>query len=117
MNLLDVDGQYLASRALLDLQSKTINLCAFAPDDDTRPSGVDGDLQFVARTLNFDGGNSRCLELVLETLLELQVLVKKTGVILLRKPARLPGLVVTQAEPVWMYFLTHPTPPSIREQG
>src|SRR5208337_652173 len=66
------------------------------------------DLQLVARTLDFDVRHARGLQLVLETLFELQVLVEKLGVILLREPARLPGLVVTQAEPVRMYFLTHP---------
>ena len=112
MNFLDIDRQNLASRALLDLLPQAINLRAFAPYDDAGPSGVNGDSQLVARTLDFDGRHTRSLQLALETLLELQVLVKKISVILLREPTRLPGLVVTQAEPIGMNLLTHLYPPA-----
>ena len=81
--------------------------CALAADDDAGARGVDVDLQLVGGALDLDLRDAGVLEALLQVLLERQVLVQQVGVVLAREPARLPGLVEPDPEPVRVNFLTH----------
>ena len=81
--------------------------CALAADDDAGTRGVDVDLQLVGGALDLDLGHAGVLEPLLEVRLQRQVLVQQIGVVLGREPARLPGLVEPDPEPVRVNFLTH----------
>src|SRR2546427_616370 len=73
VHFLNVDGQHLTPRPLLDFLAKPVNLGALAADDDPRSGGKDSDLQLVPRPLHFDGGDARRAQLILEPLLQLRV--------------------------------------------
>ncbi len=44
---------------------------------------------------------------LLQIALQLQILQQELAILLLRKPMRMPVLVVAEAKTVWMNFLTH----------
>jgi hypothetical protein len=116
VNFLNVDGQHLASRALLNFLPEAVDFRTLATDDNARPRGENGHLKLVAGALNFNRRHARSAKLVFEPLLKLQVFVEQVGVIFLGVPTRLPRFVVSQAEPKRMNFLTHPMPPSFRRR-
>src|SRR4029450_13065601 len=80
---------------------------SLAADDDAGARGVDVDLQVAGGALVLDHRHAGVVEAVLEVLLQRQVLVQEIRVVLVREPARLPGLVEPDAEPVRVNFLTH----------
>ena len=61
----------------------------------------------VGGALNLDLGDAGVLELLLQLSAQLDVFVQQLRVVLVREPARKPGLVETQPESEGMYFLTH----------
>src|SRR5688572_6262067 len=106
LDLLDVDED-LAVGPLLDLLLQLVHFLSLAADDDAGTRGVDVDLQVARGALDLDLRHTGVLEALLEILLQRQVLVQEIRVVLARKPARLPGLVEPDAEPVRVNFLTH----------
>ena len=106
VNLLNIDEDFalgFLGQILLEL----LDLGAFAPDDDARTRGGNGNPQLVAGTIHFDRADAGGLEPVAESVLELQVLAQELGIILLGEPARAPGLGESQPESVRMNLLTH----------
>src|SRR5713101_1630082 len=110
MHFLDVNVHF-ALGALLHFLLELVDLRAFAPDDDPRPRGVNAHDQLVGRALDVDRADARALQLFLQLLAELDVFVKKVGVVLVGIPPRLPRLVVAQPESVRVRLLSHSRSP------
>src|SRR5262245_6664899 len=106
LDLLDVDED-LAAGPLLDFLLQLVDFRPLAADDDAGPRGVDVDLQAVDRALGFDLGDAGVREALLQRLAERQVFVQQLGVVLVRVPARAPGLVETQPKSKRVNLLAH----------
>src|SRR6266545_2618736 len=106
LDLLDVDED-LAARALLDLLLQLVDFRPLAADDDAWTRGVDVDLQVVRRALGLDARDPGVREALLQVLPQGEVLVEQLRVVLVREPARAPGLVEAEAESVRMNLLAH----------
>src|SRR5712664_3638380 len=109
VHFLNVDVHF-ALGALLHFLLQLVDLRALAPDDDARPRGVNAHDQLVGRTLDVDRADARALQLFLQFLAELDVFVKKIGVVLVGIPPRLPRFVVAQPESVRVRLLSHDSP-------
>ena len=96
--------------APLQLVAQLVHFGAALADDDARARCLDVDLQFVGEALDVHLGHARVGKPPLELLAQLQVVVEERLVIPDREPARMPGPVEPQAEPVRMDFLPHATP-------
>src|ERR1051325_9410940 len=103
---LNVDVHF-ALGALLHVLLQLVDFRAFAADDDSRPRGEDSHHQFVSRAFDIDRADTGRLQLFFQFLAQFHIFVQQFGVVASRKPARLPRLVVAQAESVWMCFLSH----------
>src|SRR6185312_881677 len=110
LDLLNVDVD-LAAHTLLEIVPQLVHLGAPAADDDARPRGVDGDAQLVGGPLDVDLRHSGVAQASLELAAQLQILVQGGGVVGLAVPARVPGLVVDEPEPIRVCFLTHSSYP------
>src|ERR1700681_1115516 len=106
LDFLDVDVD-LAAHPLLQIVPQLVHLGAPAADDDARPRGVDGDAQLVGGPLDVDLRHSGVAEASLQLAAQLQILVQGGGVVRVAVPARMPGLVVYEPEPIRVRFLTH----------
>src|SRR5713226_3161737 len=109
VHFLDVDVHF-ALGALLHFLLELVDLRALAPDDDARARGVNAHHQLIRRALDVDRADTRALQLFLQLLAELDVFVKKFGVVLVGIPPRLPRLVVAQPESVRVRLLSHDSP-------
>src|SRR5262249_13171546 len=87
-------------------------LRSFAPDDDAGTRCADADAELVRHTVDLNAGDACRLKAALQLPLQLQVLMQPGAVVALGEPARLPRLVVSQPEPIWMDFLSHSSSPS-----
>ena len=105
LDLDDVDVDVLAETPLEPV-AELVDGRALLPDDDAGTGGHDVDLELVP-ALDLDLGDGRVREVALELGPQLQVVVEEAEVVLLGVPARVPGPVVADAEPVRMNLLTH----------
>src|SRR4030095_451862 len=106
VDLEDVDED-VPLRPLLDVVLEAVHLGALAADDDSRARGQDVDLELVRRPLDLDRRHAGVTEALLERLAEGQVLVEQLRVLPRGVPARAPGLVEADAEPVRVDLVTH----------
>ena len=104
MNLLN-RNQNFASRTRSDVAFELVDLCAFAADDDARSRRVDDDLQAIRRALDVNVRHASAGEAPFQLALQPQIFNQKIAVLLLRKPVRMPVLVIAKAKTVWMNFL------------
>src|SRR5258707_10663184 len=109
MHFLNVNVHF-ALGALLHVLLELIDFRAFASDDDARTSCENPHYQFVGGAFNFDRADARGLQLFFQFLAQLHIFMKQFSVIATGVPARLPRLVVAEAESVWMRFLSHGFP-------
>src|SRR6266436_177873 len=109
MHFLNVNVHF-ALGALLHVLLELIDFRAFASDDDARTSCENPHHQFVGGPFDFDGADARGLQLFFQFLAQLHIFMKQFSVIATGVPARLPRLVVAEAESVWMRFLSHGFP-------
>ena len=106
---LNVDVHFTLG-SFLNVLLELVDFRAFAADDDARPRGKDPDNKFVGRAFDIDGADAGGLQFFLQFLAQLHIFVKQFSVVASGEPARLPGLVVAEAESVWMCFLSHRYP-------
>src|SRR5688572_4541566 len=110
MNLLN-RNQHLAARTRRDVALQLVDLRALATDDDPGSRRVDDDLETVRRAFDvhvrYAGAGKASFQLTLQT----QVFDQEIAVLLLRKPVRMPVLVIAKAKTVWMNFLAHSVTP------
>ena len=106
LDLLDVDED-LAVGALLDFLLQLVDFRPLAADDDARARGVDVDLQLVRRALGLDPRDAGVREPLLQVLPQREILVQQLRVVAIRVPARPPGLVEAEPEPVRVNLLAH----------
>src|SRR5262249_44011174 len=104
MNLLDRD-QHFAAGARRDVALEFVNLRSLATDNDARSRGVDDDLQTIGGPLDIDVRNAGAGKTLFQIALQLEILDQKITELLLRKPVRMPVLVVAEAKAVGMNFL------------
>ena len=90
-----------------DIALELVDLRALATDDDARTRRVDDDLQTIGGALDIDVRNAGAGKALLQIALQLQIFKQELAKLLLRKPVRMPVLVVAEAKTVWMNFLTH----------
>jgi len=76
-------------------------------DDHSRARREDDDLALVGRSLDFDPGDSRVLQVFLDGTLDSNVFMKPFRVALVLEPLRVPSLDDSEAESVRVNFLTH----------
>src|SRR5437016_1790312 len=110
MDFLDVNVHF-AFGALLHVLLQLVDFRAFAPDNDARPRGVNAHHQLVRRAFDVDRADARTLQLLLQLFAELDVFVKKIGILLVGIPPRLKRLVVTQPESIRVRLLSHSRSP------
>src|SRR5208283_1784915 len=84
-----------------------VDFRALAADDDARAGGGNAHYQLVGRALDVNGADAGALQALLQFPAQLHILVQQLRVIAVGIPARLPGLVVAQAKPVRVRFLSH----------
>src|SRR5438128_3273906 len=99
----------MCTSRLVRLETSCLSLSISAP---LRPMMMPGRAvnahdKLVRRALDIDGTDAGRLELFLQLFAELDVFVEQVGIIAIGIPARLPRLVVAEAESVWMCFLSH----------
>ena len=86
MHFLNVDKHFplglLRQRSL-----QLFNLGALASDNDARPRGANRDPQLVARTIHFNRAHTSRLQLLAQTLFQLQIFLQQARITLLGKPA------------------------------
>src|SRR6266853_57499 len=105
VDFLDVNVNF-AFRALLDFTLELVDFRALAPDDDSRTGRKQANHELVGGAFDVDRTDSGGTQFVLQLLAQRNVLVQQVGIIAVRVPARFPGLVVPQPEPVWMCLLS-----------
>src|SRR3989449_4954471 len=110
VHFLNVDVHF-ALGALLHFLLELVDLRALAPDDDARPRRVNAHDQLVRRALDVNRADARALQFLFQLLAELDVFVKKIGVLLVGIPPRLKRLVVAQPESVRVRLLSHSRSP------
>src|SRR5258706_8347944 len=99
--------QDFPARARGNVALQLVDLRALAANDNSRPRRVDDDLEAVRRALDIDMRYAGAGEAPLQLGLQLQILNQKVAKLLLRKPVRMPVLVIAKAKTVWMNFLAH----------
>src|SRR5207249_5739597 len=99
MNLLN-RNQHFAASARRDVALQLIDLGAFATDDDARPRRVDDDLQTIGGPLDVYVRHACAREALLQFALQLQILDQEIAELPLRKPMRMPVLVIAEAKTV-----------------
>src|SRR6185503_6626472 len=99
--------QHLAAGLRRQITLELIDLRALATDDDSRSRRVDDDLEAISGSFDIDVRHTGAGETPLEVLLQLQIFEQKFAELLLRKPMRMPVLVVAESKTVWMNFLIH----------
>src|SRR6185369_14919014 len=104
VNLLN-RNQNLTAGARRDITLELVDLGSLAPDDDARTRSVDDDLQAIRSALDVDVRHARAGKTLLQIALQLQIFDQEIAILPLRKPMRMPVLVVAQAKTVWMNFL------------
>src|SRR5439155_7515317 len=105
-HLLDVDVDLLA-RPGLQLVLELLDLGPLPPDDDARPSGVDGDPGPVGRALDIDARDAGVVEGVLDVPPDLRILVEEARVLLGGEPPGAPRPRRAQPEPDRVGLLSH----------
>ena len=90
---------------LLHFGLELVDFRAFAADDDAGTRCVNSHDKLVGGALDVNRVDTSRLELLLQHLRSCHVLMQKVGVVLLRKPARLPAFVVAEPKSVRMCFL------------
>src|SRR5439155_2157177 len=98
---------HFALGALLHFLLQLVDFRAFAADDDSRTRGINAHHQFVRGAFDIDRADSRALQPVLQLASQLHVFVQQVGVVAVGVPARLPRLVVAEAESVGVRLLSH----------
>src|SRR5580692_1666917 len=106
MHFLNVDVHFPLG-ALRNFLLQLVDFRALAANDDARPRCRDAHNQFVGGTFDIDGADAGALQPLFQFLTQLHVFVQQIGVIPIRVPARLPGLVVAEAKSVRVCFLSH----------
>src|ERR1700676_267947 len=106
MHFHDIDVHF-ALGPLADFLLQLVDFRTLAPDDNSRASRGNPHHQLVGRAFDINRTDSRALQLVLQLSPQLDVLMQQFRVIAVCIPARLPGLVVAQAKPVRVCFLSH----------
>src|SRR4030095_16949817 len=104
MNLLNRNQDFPA-RTRRDVTFQLIDLRPLAPNDDARTRGIDNDLQAVGGPFDINVRDASAGKTLLQIALQLEILNQKITELLLRKPMRMPVLVVAKAKAVWMNFL------------
>src|SRR5205823_3471628 len=94
-------------RHAVKLAAKRIHLGARLADHDAGTSGVDVDLHLVLVLLDRDRRETRVGELVLDVVADADVLEQVVGELAFVEPRRLPVVDVSDAEYLWMDFLSH----------
>lgn len=89
-NLLDVDKD-LALELPLDVAPENLDLSTFFADDDARACGVNPDLDLIGGPFDFDLGNAGVKEALLDVVPDLAIFKYELGIVLRRKPFRIPG--------------------------
>ena len=90
MHFLNIDEDF-ALGFLGQVAFELLDFSAFAPDDDTGARSTDGDAQFVAGTIHFNGTNTGGLQTFGQRCLQLNIFMQQLGIVLLGEPARAPG--------------------------
>src|SRR6202022_4891690 len=101
---------YFALGALLHFLLELVDFRALAPDDNARTRGINAHDQLVGGALDINGADARALQALFQLAAQLHVFVKQVSVVAVGVPARLPRLVVAEAESVGMRFLSHSSP-------
>ena len=98
-------------RERLQLGAQLVDFLAAAADDDAGLRGMDrhGDLIGVSVELHL--GDAGVLQRLTDVAADAQVLVEELPVVPFGKPLALPIVDDADAEPGWMYFLTHASSP------
>src|SRR4029077_18990336 len=109
VHFLNVDVHFTLG-ALLHFLLELVDFRALAADDDAGPRGVNAHDELVGGALDVDGANARALEALFQLAAQLHVFVQQFGVVAVSIPARLPRLVVAEAESVGVRFLSHSRP-------
>jgi hypothetical protein len=106
-DLLDVQEDLVVGERL-DLLLELLDAGAALADDDARARGEKMlILQLVRGALHLDVRDARERQLLLDEALELQILMKPLGVVLVLVPPRRPGLDDAEAEAGGVRFLAH----------
>src|SRR5438445_2132957 len=106
VHFLNVDVHF-ALGALLHFLLELVDFRAFTADDDAGTRGVNAHDQLVGGALDIDGADTRALEALFQFAAQLHVFMQQVRIIAIGVPARLPRLVVAEAESVRMCFLSH----------
>src|SRR5262249_58534862 len=101
-NLVNIDEGFLALHHFLDVGLELVDLDALLADNDSGPRGMDVYLGLVGHPLDFDAGNARVVQALLDEVAQLEVLVEKRGVVVTREPARLPAFDDAEPQSAWM---------------
>src|ERR1700732_1909753 len=109
MHFLNVDVHF-ELRAFLHFLLELVDFRALAADDDAGTRGVNSYDQLIGGTLDIDRADAGALEALLQLATQLHVFVQQVGIVTIGVPARLPGLVVAEAESIRMCFLSHSYP-------
>ena len=101
-------NHHLVAGELLQLVAELVHFRAALTDHQAGTGRVDMDLGLAAGALEVNLGDTGVVQPLLDVVAQFQVLVKEVGIVLvLRVPQRRPILDHAEAEPVWMYLLTH----------
>src|SRR5438132_3012984 len=104
VNLLDRNQNFAAS-ARRNIAFQLIDLGSLSPDDNSRSRRIDDDFQTVGGAFDVHVRDAGAGEAPLQLSLQLKVLDQKIAILLLRKPVRMPVLVIAEAKTVRMNFL------------
>src|SRR5713226_4625098 len=106
VHFLNVDVHF-ALGALLHFLFELVDFRALAPDDDAGTRGVDAHHELVGGALDIDRADARAFEALFQFAAQLHVFVQQVSVVAVGVPARLPRLVIAEAESVGVRFLSH----------
>src|SRR3984893_17092994 len=110
VHFLNVDVHF-ALGALLHFLFELVDFRALAADDDARTRGVNSHDELIGGALDIDRADARALEALFQLATQLHVFVQQVGVVAVGVPARLPRLVVAEAESIRVCFLSHSLSP------
>ena len=91
VHFLNVD-KHLALGLLCEIGLQLFDFRALTPDHNARPRGTNGDAQLVARAVDFNRTDPSRFQASRQGLLQRQIFMQQTRVVLLGEPARTPGL-------------------------
>jgi hypothetical protein len=89
-NFLDIDKD-LAFELPLDVAPENLDLSTFLANDDAGARGMYPDLDLIGGPFDFDFGNAGVKKALLDVVPDLAILKYELGIVLRRKPFRIPG--------------------------